>query len=317
MNILVTGANGFVGKPACEYFAVKGANVKAAILASEPVEPVYENNSIDLLKVNDFHSSEEWSSLMEGIDAVVHLAARVHIMNDTSSNPLEEFRKVNTEGTKVIFNEAVKKNIKKFIFISTIKVNGEETFPGKPFNSESGTNPQDPYSVSKSEAEQFLLKNSSSGTGVIILRPPLMYGRNVRGNFLSLLKLVSKRIPLPLKNTFNCRSLLYVKNLIDLMYHCAEKDAASGVYLVSDSTFSTGKIIETISSAMQKNSSLFSFPEFLFKTALSVIGKANIYNRLYGNLEIDSSETIEKLEWKPPFSYEEGFKDMAEWYLND
>ena len=257
-----------------------------------------------------------WCHALTGVDTVIHLAARVHVMLENAEDPLQEFRLVNTEGTARLAREAAKAGVKRFLFMSTIGVNGDNS-GNTPYTESSLPHPHNHYSISKYEAEQVLHQISSeTGMEVVILRAPLVYGPGNPGNFLSLLRIISKGIPLPLSSIKNKRSLIYVGNLVDALATCTTHPAAAGqTYLVSDGEdVSTPELIRRTASALDVPARLFPMPPSLMHLAGKLTGKSAAVNRLTGSLTVDSSKIRQELGWKPPFTMEEGLKETAEWF---
>jgi len=253
-----------------------------------------------------------------GIDIVIHLAARVHVMDGKQAKPLAAFRTINTDGTYRLARTAANMGVKRFIFISTVKVNGEDSSTS--YTEKDSPNPQDPYAISKWEAEQ-ILRDVSAKTGMetIIIRPPLVYGPAVRANFLRLLHLVDQGIPLPFARINNYRSLIYIGNLVDAIATCINHpNAGNQTFLVSDQDdVSTPDLIRLISSAMDKPTRLFSFPPNILSLFATMIGKKNLYDRLCGSLTVDASAISKTLSWQPPFSLNDGIAHTVEWYLRN
>ncbi len=312
-TVLVTGATGFVGCFLCnrllkEDFRVRGTLLKAKNLSSlvDGVEPV---------TVKPLGADTPWSHAMAGIDTIIHLAARVHIMDDASTDPIAEFRKINVLGTARLANEAAKAGIKRFVFISSIKVNGEESFI--PYTTDSPSLPSDPYGISKWEAEQALRKiEAETGLEVVVVRPTLVYGPGVKANFLKMMKIIAKGIPLPLASVANKRSLIYVGNLVDALTTCAVHPAAAGqTYLVSDGEdVSTPDLIRRTAKALDLPARLFPVPASFMRLAGKLSGKSNVVSRLTGSLTIDSIKIRQELGWKPPFTLDEGLAETARWF---
>ena len=301
-KILVTGGTGFVGSPLCERLAGAGAKVRTA-----SVEPAEEGDN----HFCDVRSDKGWPAACEGIDIVVHLAARVHVMNETSQDPLADFRETNRDGTMRVAEHAIRAGIRRFLFLSTIKVLGEGTKPGAPFNAESPLNPEDPYSISKAEAEEVLMENHRAGDlEAIIIRPPLIHGPGVGGNLASLARLVRKGIPLPFASIRNRRDLAGVNNLCDLIERASTHPQAPGNrFLVSDGeAVSTPDLIRTIAAALDLPPRLLPVPPACLRTALKVMGRGPAWGRLSGNLEVDISETGKKLGWEPPVTFAKGIQ---------
>jgi len=246
---------------------------------------------------------------------VTHLAARVHIMNDTVTDPLTEFRKVNVDGTLKLARDAAVAGVRRFVYISSIKVNGEES--SESYTPDSPASPSDPYGISKWEAEVGLHKIASeTGLEVVVVRPTLVYGPGVKANFLNMMKIICKSIPLPFASIRNRRSLIYVGNLVDALAVCAtHPDAAGKTYMVSDGEdVSTPDLIRRTASALGVPVRLLPFPVSLMKLLGKLTGKGGVVNRLTGSLTVDSSKIRRELGWVPPFTMEEGLLETAAWY---
>ncbi|MEO5358127.1 MAG: NAD-dependent epimerase/dehydratase family protein [Nitrospirae bacterium YQR-1] len=321
-RVLVTGANGFIGRAVCPVLENAGFNVRAAVrnLNDEVREILPEVK--DFCEIKDIGPDAVFGDALNGVDVVVHLAARVHVMKESATDPLVEFRKVNTIGTKRLYEEAMANGVKKFIFISTVKVNGERT-TSKPFTEHDKPKPQDSYSVSKLEAEEILneLWASGSPTAVTIFRIPLVYGPYVKGNFLRLLKIASKGVPLPLRSVNNRRSMLYVGNLVSAI-ETAIHDLNKGVktFMVSDGQdVSTPELLRMISGEMGKSALLFPFPPVLLKLAGVLTGKGAELDRLLGSLTVSNYKIKLELGWTPPYEISYGIRDMVAWFnrIND
>ena len=309
-RLLVTGSNGFVGKALCGELCERGFAVREAVRsASSLVEKA------EIVAVGAIDSKTNWNEALRNVDAVVHLAARVHVMDDKSSNPLDEYRKVNVKGTKCLAIAAAKAGIKRFVYISSVKVNGEGKAAAYTEYDEEA--PADPYGVSKWEAEQELHKISdTTGIEVVILRPPLVYGPGVKANFLRLFKIVKRGIPLPLSSIKNRRSFIYLGNLIDAIITCINHTEAAGhTFLVCDEeNITTPGLIRQIALALEKPARLFFIPPYLMRLAGKFIGKSAAIDRLFGSLTIDSTKIRKELGWKPPYTMEYGLKETAKWY---
>jgi nucleoside-diphosphate-sugar epimerase len=311
-TVLITGATGFVGRSLIHRLASEGWSVTAAVRAySEPMP-----EAVQSIPCGDIAPDTDWSGAFEGIETVVHLAARVHVMNDQDIDPLAAFRQVNVAGTERLAREAAKAGVQRFIFLSSIKVNGEGT--NTPYSESQPTQPSDPYGISKFEAEKKLRGiEAETGMQVVIIRPPLVYGPGVKANFLKLIQTVDSAIPLPLASLTNKRSLIYIGNLVDAIVTCAcEPNAAGQTYLVSDGEdVSTPELVRQIASALQRPVRLFPFPAGSLCFIGKLLGKSEPVDRLIGSLLIDSSKIRRELGWKPPFTIEQGLKWTAEWYL--
>jgi len=327
MKILVTGPDGFVGSAVCAKLFADGLQVRGAQWKSAPL-----SEGCASVVVGNIDAETDWKNALDGIDAVVHLAARVHIMDDTSADPLAAFREVNVEGTRHLAESAAKAGVKRFVFISSIKVNGEQTSEvggqesdvndrGQSYKmmfSESDTpNPQDPYGQSKHEAEVALREiEAETGMEVVILRPPLLYGPGVKANFLKLIQLVDKGIPLPLGGIKNKRSFLSLTNFADLISTCVSVPGAAGqTFTVCDGDdVSSGELVERIAKALGKKSLLLPVPDGLMKLAGKLTGKSAQVQRLCSSLQIDSSHVRKALDWNPPVTMEQELARVAEWY---
>lgn len=310
---MLTGGSGFLGKHLLNKLNKYQVRVLDRNLTKKDNQVTYFKSSID--------SQSKYSLLLENVDTVIHCAARVHVMNEQSSNPLNEFREVNTAGTMNLARQAAEIGVKRFIFISSIKVNGESTEIGKPFRASDERRPEDFYGQSKSEAEEQLFELAKeTGLEVVIIRPTLVYGPGVKANFASLLNLVSKGLPLPFGCiTENKRSLVSVKNLVDLIVTCIEHpNAVNQVFLVSDDNdVSTASMVQHMSQALGKPSRLLPVPLWCYRLAGKVTGKTHVVNRLLGSLQVDITHTKNTLGWTPPQTLEEGFKETADAFLSN
>jgi len=309
MQILVTGASGFIGQSLI--LILKNQNIQVLQVTRQHTDSIMNS-----LIVPDFAAKEAWQEALSGCNVVIHLAARVHVMQDKAINPLDAFLAVNLHGTVNLAKAAAKAGVKRFIFVSSIKVNGEFT-EERPFTENDLPNPQDPYAVSKYEAEKGLRQiEKETGMQVVILRPPLIYGAGVKANFAALLKLVDKKLPLPLANINNKRSLIYAGNFVDAIITCVTHPNAAGqTYLVSDGEdVSMPQLIKKIAVALNKPNYLFSFPIFFMRFFAKFAGKSASADRLTESLVIDSSKIRQELGWKPPFTMAEGLKITADWY---
>ncbi|WP_024589810.1 MULTISPECIES: SDR family oxidoreductase [unclassified Pseudoalteromonas] len=304
-RLLITGYSGFVGNNLVEQLQ---GNYQLNLLGRK-------QSSFGNVFTHNLDSSSLYNEALENVDVVVHCAARVHIMNDFSSDPLDEFRTVNTQGTLNLAKQAVQAGVKRFIFLSSIKVNGESTSSKAPFNASDKTAAEDPYGISKAEAEQQLLElGKQTGMEIVIIRPPLVYGEGVKANFASLMRLVSKGLPLPfryIKN--NKRSLVSVYNLVDLIKVCIEHPkAAYQVFLASDDNdLSTAEMIALMAKVQHKKNLALPVPVWCFKLAGKLLNKNDVVDRLIGSLQLDITHTKNTLDWKPPYSVEHGFKLAA------
>lgn len=300
-NIVITGYSGFVGGVLVEHLK---NDQQLHLLGRKPsaVGKVYPHN-ID--------SRSTYDEVLKKVDTVIHCAARVHIMNDSSSNPLSEFRAINTEGTLNLARQAAQTGVKRFIFLSSIKVNGESTSHRSPFTAFDKRSPEDAYGISKSEAEEQLLAlGSETGMEIVIIRPPLVYGEGVKANFASLMKLVGKGFPLPFRAIHhNKRSLVSVYNLVDLIEVCIDHPrAANQVFLVSDDNdLSTSQMVALMATVQGRVNLSVPVPVWCFKLICKIFKQDAVVDRLVGSLQVDIEHTKNTLDWFPPYTVEHGF----------
>jgi nucleoside-diphosphate-sugar epimerase len=306
VNILLTGASGFLGSCLSNFLNKNDQfDLTCAIRRSRPT-----GGGMDVL-IDSFDVSPEWASALAGKDIVIHAAARAHIMKDEVLNSLAEYRKVNVEGTLNLAQQAAAAGVKRFIFISSIKVNGEQTSLGKPFFSYDAPSPEDFYGTSKYEAEVGLRELAAeTGMEVVIIRPPLVYGPGVKGNFSSMIKLVGKGLPLPLGAVHNKRSFVALDNLVDLIIICIDHPgAANETFLVSDGEdLSTTQLLQGVAEAMGKPSRLIPVPAGLLQFGATLLGKKPVAQRLLGSLQVDISHTRKCLNWTPPLTVKQGLQ---------
>ena len=309
MKILVTGANGFVGKSVCSALFSQGQAIRAVVRVANARADDFEQMVVDSIDV-----ATDWSAALQDVGIVIHLAARVHVMNDSAIDPLGEFRETNVAGTLNLAQQAAKAGVKRFIFISSVKVNGEQTIKNKPFLETNIANPQDAYSVSKYEAEQGLMRIAEeTGMEVVIIRPPLVYGAGVKANFASMMRVVKRGIPLPFGAIHNKRSFVYVGNLVSLILRCIDHPAAANqVFLVSDGQdISTTELLRGCAEALGVKARLLPVPQKLVEVCATIIGKRDVAQRLCGNLQVDISKARTLLGWAPPISVADGLKATA------
>ena len=305
-RLMVTGANGFVGRALCAESSARGIEVLGAIRHQGQL-PV----GVKSIAVGDIDDSTDWQNDLVGCDVVIHLAARVHVMQEYSNDPLAEFSRVNVGGTERLARSAVAAGVKRLVYVSSVKVNGEETALGRVYAEQDASAPQDPYGISKWEAEQALHRVArETGLEVVIVRPPLVYGAGVKGNFAHMIFVLACGVPLPFASVRNLRSLIYVGNLVDALILCATHPAAAvQTYLVCDGEdISTPDLLRKLGLAMGKKPRLFSCPIALLKLAGRLGGKPDQVARLLGSLQVDSSKIHRELGWVPPFSVDEGLK---------
>lgn len=303
-SILITGANGFVGQAVVRRLQQEPAIGVRKALRSTPAD------TEDTVGIGEIGPDTDWTKALAGVNAVIHCAARVHIMNDAgSAESLTSFRKVNVEGTANLARQAAAAGVKRLVFVSSIKVNGETTTGLAPYAYDSVPAPQDAYGISKWEAEQKLGDVArETGLEVTVVRPPLVYGPGVKANFLRLLLAVGRGMPLPFGLVDNRRSMVYVENLVDLLVQCAcDQRAASQTFLVSDGNdLSTRGLIEHLARALQRQPRLINVPPSLMSAGARLLGKAEVADRLLGSLQVDIVHTCKTLNWRPPFSVDQG-----------
>jgi len=252
----------------------------------------------------DINDVASFKDDLAGFDVIIHSAGRAHVMNDQASDPAREFRIVNTEGTISLANAAAQTGVKRIVFLSSIKVNGERTEQGRPFNERSPANPVDPYGVSKHEAEMALRElSSNSQLEVCIIRPTLVYGEGVKGNVHRLTQLMKKGVPLPFASiSKNKRSMIHIDNLLSLIVACARHpDAAGQTFLASDNNdMSTAEFVGYLAQLNGERAIQIPFPVWLLEIAANLLGRGREIDRLTGNLQVDIQHTMEVLEWTPP-----------------
>lgn len=307
-RVLMTGASGFLGQALYQRLSEDGYSV-TALARDAPTA-----SGVPWVQVSRY---EDAGPLLAGQSCVVHLAARVHALKDAVVDPLRHFRKANVELTLDLARQAAQAGARRFIFISSIKVNGEETAADQPFTAEDTPRPQDPYGVSKMEAEHALRDLAvQTGMEVVIIRPPLVYGPKVRANFEALIRAVANGVPLPLKGIQNKRSLVGLDNLVDLIATCIDQpSAANQTFMVSDGEdMSTPDLIRRLAKAMHRPGRLFFLPFMSLQIGARLTGKLSALQRLCGNLQVDISNTQSQLGWKPPISVDEGLRRaVAQW----
>jgi len=312
-KILVTGASGFIGKSLCETLSKSGRSVFGAVRS---LNSILINKNVKYVSIGDISFKKDWKNFLYGIDCIIHCAGTAHKMNNDKN--FDVYRSTNIDGTNHLAEQAAEAGVKRLIFLSSIKVNGESTNnikSQKKFSNNDIPAPMDLYSVSKLNAERVLWEVSSkTGLEVAVLRLPLVYGYGAKGNLQKLIKFVRSGIPLPLSLVKNQRSMIGTDNLVDLLIRCIDHPEASGkTFLASDGEdLSTPEFIKLIASSMGKKANLFPFPISMLKFLASVLGKRDEIDRLVGSLRIDNNYTKEKLNWIPPISVEEGIRRMVQ-----
>lgn len=313
MKVLVTGASGFIGLALTQYLSLSTEIQVIGMVRSKTHG--LENSNIEF-RFGEMCHKKNLDIDLTDIDIVIHTAGRAHIMDDKSLNPIDDFRRINTQGTLNIARLAASSGVKRFIFLSSIKVNGDSTDRGLPFSVDSDENPKDAYGVSKYEAEIGLRKISChTNLEVTIIRPPLVYGEGVKGNFHTLVKLLSSRFPLPLASlTTNRRSMVGLDNLISLIETCLHHpNAVDQTFLVSDdSDISTADLLRLLGSSIGKPARLLRCPESILCFFAKLFGMEFKLQRITGTLQLDISHTCNQLEWSPPFSMVDGLKKLKD-----
>lgn len=304
--ILITGASGFIGTNLVQ--RLKDTHQICLVLRKPRINSIF--NQQDIVIIPDISATTNWEPYLKNITVVIHLAGRAHIMKDTALSPLAEFRKVNVDLTLNLARQAAAIGVKRFIFLSSIKVNGEAT-GNFPYEADGAAAPEDPYGLSKFEAEQGLLDLAKSSLmDVVIIRPPLVYGPGVKGNFARMLTLLEKGLPLPLKSITNKRSLVSVYNLTDFLIRCIDSpQAANQIFLISDNEdLSTTELMTKIASLRGNKLRLLPFPEKLLMLIAQLFSKGDMVGRLCGSLQVDINKNKELLSWLPPFTVDESLK---------
>ncbi len=308
--ILVTGATGFVGKAIVEKLMGSTYQIRACSRDNK----FTFSSGLKPFVVGDLSEQSNWKEALQGIDVVIHLAARVHVMNDNELDPLTEYRKINTNATLRLAKQAASLGVKQFIFMSTIKVNGEATIENNCFKADDRVSLTDPYAISKYEAEQGLLALAKeTNMEVVIIRPPLVFGPGVKANFESMIKWVKLGIPLPFGAVENKRSLIAIDNLVSFVVHCIKHpNAKNEVFLISDGEdISTTDLIQKIAKAFGRKAWLIPVPTQLMRNVAKIMGREKLADRLLGSLQIDNSKAMELLSWKPISSIDEQLNKLA------
>lgn len=313
-RILVTGANGFIGRRLCSVLQASGITARAAVRQKSDSAP----GEGDFVAVGGIDENTDWDAAVDGISSIIHLAGRAHVLRDDQSNPLSAYRRVNVSGTVRLARTAAMSGVKRLVFVSSIKVNGEAT--GEiPFTELDVPHPVDPYGVSKLEAEEQLkMIGDETGLEIVVVRPPLVYGPGVKGNFLSLLRLIRRGIPLPLGACMNRRRMIGLDNMVALLVLCAMHPRAAGnVFLAGDQEdVSTPLLVERMANALSLKSRLVSVPPALLRILAGAMGRHGVYDRLCGSLRVDIGHAQKVLGWTPAVSMEEELARTASWFLS-
>lgn len=301
-TIFLTGATGFVGGAVLKRLCNERQHSVVAAVRGESTLPV---QGVSKVRIDTIDSATQWEQSLSGTSVVIHSAARVHVMNDTENDPLSAFRAVNVEGTLNLARQAAAAGVQRFIFISSIKVNGEGTAPGSAFTADDEPAPADPYGVSKMEAEQGLRKLAlETAMEVVIIRPVLVYGPGVKANFFNMMRWLDKGIPLPFGAIYNSRSLVALDNLVDLVLTCIVHPAAANqTFLVSDAEdLSTTVLLSKMAKALNKPARLIPIPAWMLQGGAALLGKKGLSQCLCGSLQVDITKTRSLLGWTPPLS---------------
>lgn len=306
-QVLVTGATGFIGSRLTGALAATNAyTVRAATRRPQAV-----TGGAEAIQVNHVNAQTDWSSALADTDTVIHLAARVHVTRETSTTPLADYRAVNVAGTMALAEQAAARGVRRFIHLSTVKVHGPSTTGRRPFRADDPQAPEDAYAQSKAEAEAALLALASTTLmEIVILRPPLVYGPGVKGNFATMMRWLNRGVPLPLGHTNNRRSLLALDNLIDLIHTCINHpNAANSAFLAGDDDdLSTTELLRRIGDQLGRPARLIPVPRAAMHLAARLTGQEAIYHRLFGSLQTDITSTRQRLNWAPPLTVEQGLK---------
>ncbi len=313
MRCLITGGNGFVGRALISHVLASGCEVRLSLRQPLRSDQIV---GVETVEIGSLSLQNDWTAALRNVDRIVHLAARVHVINDNSSDPMAEFHRVNVEGTANLARQAAAAGVRRFVYLSSIKVNGGFTQKGRPFTSDDTPVPEDAYGVSKYEAEQLLRQIATeTGMEVVIIRPPLVYGPGVKANFESMMRWLARGVPLPLAAvTQNRRSLVALDNLVDLIMTCLSNPAAANqTFLVSDGEdLSTAGLLRSMAAALGHPARLFYMPPSILKLGFQVVNKPGIYQRLCGSLQLDITKTRLLLGWTPPVSVDEGLIRAAQ-----
>ncbi|MES9828518.1 MAG: NAD-dependent epimerase/dehydratase family protein [Candidatus Thiodiazotropha sp.] len=307
-TILVTGANGFVGEHLCRYMLSRGYGVRAVLRQRSPHWQLCEQ-----VAVGDIDGATDWSSALDGMDTVVHLAARVHVMRESESDPLAAFRRVNVAGSAALARQAAEAGVKRMIYLSSVKVNGERTH-GEPYRADDEPRPEDAYGISKWEAEQALFRVAEqTELELVIVRPVLVYGAGVKGNFERLMRLIRRDVPLPLGGISNRRSFLSIQNLLDFLHCCVvHPDAAGEIFLAADGEgLSTPDLIRKLAHAMDCRARLYPVPLTLLRFGGWLTGRSSMIARLTEDLQVDLSKNRERLGWAPVMEMDRALSEMV------
>ncbi|MFO2501652.1 NAD-dependent epimerase/dehydratase family protein [Legionella pneumophila serogroup 1] len=313
-KILITGATGFIGRSLVPALLSEGHDVRCAVLQLD------STLQAEQIVINNLEVHTDWTDALRNVEIVIHLAARVHIMKEYATSSLDEYCKINSIATKNFVEQAAQNNVKRFIFLSTIKVHGEFSQNNLPFSEDCRTQPEDPYAKSKLYAEQFIQEICQNARmEFVILRPPLVYGPYVKANFLRILQLVDKKWPLPFGSIYNKRTFIYIDNLVSAISAVvSEPSAANQVYLVADDcSWSLTQLVQTLSRKMNTKLFLIPIPVQILIFLFKLCGLKNINTRLFSSLEVSNEKIKSQLGWTPPVSSIDGIEKTVKWYQNE
>ena len=318
MRVAVTGASGFVGQAVTTALLSSQHDVHAVVRSLDKNAPVLAQ-AVQTFPIGDIMVDTNWNSALAGVDCVVHCAARTHVINETETNVLAAYRAVNVAGTRQLAEQAAKMGLRRLVYLSSIKVNFEQTTSAECVSFPDNAFTEDPYAISKWEAEQALHEVSAkTSLEVVIIRPPLVYGPGVKGNFLSMLGWLKRGVPLPLGAIQNQRSLVGIDNLVNLIVTCMDHPAAANqTFLVSDDEdLSTTDLVRQLGAALGKPARLIPVPASLLRLAAQMTGNQDMAERLLGNLQVNISKTKETLDWAPLVKMDDGLRKTATWFLS-
>lgn len=317
-SILVTGANGFVGRHMVDHLRGRGARVRPCVREHAKESPDLDWAGLDPVAVGEIDGETDWTPALAGVDTVIHSAARVHFLRDTSENPLQAYLRVNTEGSWNLARQAVAAGVRRFVYVSSINVTGQFSLPGEPFTESTEPIPRRDYGRSKLQAEIALASIAEeSDLELVVVRPPIVYGPHVRANFLRLLRAVHGGWPLPLGAIHNRRSCVGVRNLCDMLATCAHHpDAVGETFLVADAErLSTPELASRIGAAMGRRPRLIYVPHVMLRAGLWLLGFPNVYNSLCSSLEVEIGHARARLGWRPPYTIDEELAYTVDWFL--
>ena len=313
--VLVTGANGFVGKAVCHALSERDLQVNAAVRKADPAGSDQQAHCVRTFAVGNIDDNTDWTAALADCSSVIHLAARAHVLCDTDADPLAAFRQTNVAGSLQLARSAIRAGVRRFVFVSSVGVHGNHNT--RAFTEGDTARPAEDYAVSKLEAEVALQREvAGSAMELVIVRPPLVYGPGCPGNFLRLLKLLSSRVPLPFGAFEAKRSFVGVWNLADFLVTCTLHECAAGeVFLVSDmEDVALPELLRGLAHGMERSAPIFSFPPAVLGIAAKTLGKGALFDKLCGGLTVDATHARRTLDWRPPVPLAEGLQRTGRWY---